>query len=54
MYADKHTVEHRQTSDMTALGYDELMALAAAKAPHLTIEHDATPPTDGTTDASDD
>jgi hypothetical protein len=54
MYADKHMVEHRQHADTTALGYEELMALAMAKAPHLTIEHDAGPQQDaGTTDADD-
>ncbi len=54
MYADKQVHEHRQTSDLTTLGYDELMALAAAKAPHLTIEHEAAPPIDGAPDAPDD
>jgi hypothetical protein len=54
MYADRQLHEHRQhTADTSALGYEELMALAMAKAPHLTIEHDAGPQQDAATDADD-
>jgi hypothetical protein len=53
MYADKHMVEHRQHADTSTLGYEELMALAMAKAPHLTIEHDDAPLTDDATNATD-
>lgn len=39
MYADKHTVEHRHQTDAGAMGYDELMSLAASR--RAIIEHDA-------------
>ncbi len=52
-YGDRMQHDHMHEIDPQAVPYTELQAIAQGRAV-LTIEHEATPPTDGAPDATDD